>query len=74
MSSPADMPHTKKIQPLSKTEERRLRSRTSNRLVLLARTHLADMTGDEMLMLNEHIDNFYNERNEERDAAEQEDK
>lgn len=62
MSTPNDMPA--KARPLSKTEERRLRGRTSNRLVLLARNHLSDMSGDEMLALNEYIDAFYRERDE----------
>ena len=68
--TPADMP-TKAVRALSKTEERRLRSRTSNRIALLGRTQLREMTGDELLALNEHLDNFFAERNEMRAEADQ---
>ncbi|WLP90079.1 hypothetical protein [Gordonia sp. NB41Y] len=59
-TTPRDMP-TKAARPLSQTEERRLRARTANRLVILQRGHLAELTADELLLLHEHIDNFYRE-------------
>lgn len=68
MTTPNDMPKT---HALSKTEERRLRSRTSNRLVLLTRVQLREMTGDELLALNEHLDNFFAERDEMRGPDDQ---
>lgn len=60
MTTPNDMPD--RTREFSKTEERRLRSRTSKRLVLLS--HKArTMSGDELLALHEHIDNFWDELN-----------
>lgn len=58
MPTPSDMP-TQKARPLSTTEERRLRSRTANRLILLHRQHLPKLDADEMLSLHEALDVFY---------------
>lgn len=62
MPTPSDMPS--KTRAFSKTETRRLRSRTANRLITLGRSHLNDMTADELLALNEYLDDFYAERDE----------
>lgn len=63
MSTPNDMPDH--ARPLSKTEERRVRGRTSKRVMMLSQ--LRDLNADELLALNEALDSFYAERDEMRD-------
>ncbi len=67
MSTPNEMP--KHVEPLSNRETRRLRDRTRQRLQTLQTKHLSGLTGDQMLLLHELLDEFYEERSQDLQAA-----
>lgn len=67
MSTPDQMP--KHIEPLTNRETRRLRDRTRRRIEVLLTKHMPDLSADQMLLLHELLDEFYEERSQDLQAA-----
>jgi len=67
MSTPDQMP--KHIEPLTNRETRRLRDRTRRRIEVLLTKHMPDLSADQMLLLHELLDEFYEERSQDLKAA-----